>query len=104
MGNYVAPEVLAGKPYGKECDNWSVGVITYVLLAGYLPFYGEDKHQTFKAIVNGSYDFDDESWDEVSEEGKELIQKLLTVDPKKRISLADVLKHKWIREPEKCGA
>lgn len=94
--HYVAPEVLLGHPYSKEVDLWSLGVILYVLLSGYLPFYAEQKKQTYKLIVTGDYDFDDPVWDPISAEAKDLVTKLLEINPKKRIKLEGVLKHPWI--------
>jgi calcium/calmodulin-dependent protein kinase I len=67
---YVAPEVLMATGYGKPVDLWSVGVIMYTLLSGYTPFYGEDQTQLFDAIVRGEYQFEEEYWSEISEEGK----------------------------------
>ncbi|CAN0551379.1 unnamed protein product, partial [Ectocarpus sp. 8 AP-2014] len=62
---YVAPEILEGRPYGKEVDMWSVGVIAYILLCGFPPFYDENNSAMFKAIKLGKYDFPSPFWDDV---------------------------------------
>ncbi|KAI9469923.1 MAG: kinase-like domain-containing protein [Benjaminiella poitrasii] len=93
---YVAPEVLLGTGHGKPVDLWSVGVIMYTLLSGYTPFYGEDQNELFDSIMKGEYDFEEEYWGNISDEAKNLINKLLTFDPKKRITAEDALKDVWI--------
>mmetsp|Transcript_76222 Transcript_76222/g.105436 ORF Transcript_76222/g.105436 Transcript_76222/m.105436 type:complete len:211 (+) Transcript_76222:303-935(+) len=95
---YVAPEILMQKPYGKECDFWSIGVVLYILLSGMPPFYHEDNFMLFEIIKKCEYDFDDPSWEEVSDGPKEIIKKLLVADPKKRMTCDELLKHPWI-----CG-
>ncbi|PIK45486.1 Calcium/calmodulin-dependent protein kinase type 1D [Apostichopus japonicus] len=64
---YVAPEVLAQKPYGKAVDVWSLGVISYILLCGYPPFYDENDSKLFEQILNADYEFDSPFWDEISD-------------------------------------
>jgi len=94
---YVAPEVLQNKGYSSGAvDVWSSGVILYILLCGFPPFYEEELPALFDQILKGRYDFPSPWWDNVSEDAKDLVRKMLTVDPKKRISAADVLKHKWV--------
>ncbi|XP_063685684.1 calcium/calmodulin-dependent protein kinase type 1-like isoform X2 [Bolinopsis microptera] len=93
---YVAPEVLMGKHYGKEVDCWSIGVIAYILLCGYPPFYDENDATLFAQIMRGEYEFDSPYWDEISESAKEFVRFFMTVDPTKRYSCADGLKHEWI--------
>merc|ERR1711920_773668 len=78
---YVAPEILFGVPYGTQADMWSLGVITYILLGGYPPFIEENQRDLFRKIKKGQYEFHDEYWSDVSVEAKDLISKLLTVDP-----------------------
>merc|ERR1712224_544862 len=92
---YVAPEVISREGYGKECDMWSVGVILYALLCGYIPFY-EDPPELYDSIRNARFDFPDEDWDVISAESKDLICKLLVVYPKVRLSPDQVLQHPWI--------
>lgn len=93
---YVAPEVLKGVNYGKEVDCWSIGVIAYILLCGYPPFYDENDATLFAQIMRGEYEFDSPYWDEISESAKDFVKKLMTVDPEKRFTCPDGLKHPWI--------
>ncbi|KAA8515504.1 hypothetical protein F0562_018885 [Nyssa sinensis] len=94
---YVAPEVLR-RSYGKEIDIWSAGVILYILLSGVPPFWAENEKGIFDAILQGDIDFDSQPWPSISNSAKDLVQKMLTQDPKKRITSAQVLEHPWIRE------
>jgi calcium/calmodulin-dependent protein kinase I len=96
--DYVAPEVLSGEPYDMSVDIWSIGVITYVLLCGYPPFYGEVQKELFENILAGNYDFPEPEWNEVSEEAKDFIKKILVVDPQKRATAEQCLTHPWIKE------
>jgi len=93
---YVAPEVLSATGYGQEVDLWSVGVITYLLLCGFPPFYGESLPEVFEQIMKAEYDFPEPYWNDISNEAKDLIKKFLVVDPKKRYSAKQGLKHPWI--------
>ncbi|KAM4101823.1 hypothetical protein ACB094_05G174900 [Castanea mollissima] len=93
---YVAPEVLQ-RNYGKEIDIWSAGVILYILLSGVPPFWAENEKGIFDAVLRGELDFKSEPWPLISESAKDLIRKMLTNDPKKRITAAQVLEHPWIK-------
>jgi len=93
---YVAPEVLKNEPYDKAVDLWSLGVILYILLCGFPPFYHESTAQLYKQIKKGEYDFPDPYWTDISPEAKNLVQCLLTVNPKKRYTAEQVLQHPWI--------
>lgn len=93
---YVAPEVLKNQPYGQEVDMWSVGVILYILLCGFPPFYHENTSQLYKQIKRGAYQFPDPYWNGVSDSAKDLIKLLLTVNPKLRYTAKQVLQHPWI--------
>ncbi|RIB08836.1 kinase-like domain-containing protein [Gigaspora rosea] len=92
---YVAPEVLSQKGYNKPVDLWSVGVITYTMLCGYPPFYGENQAVLLQSIMAGNYEYDEEDWGEISDDAKDLIDKFLCFDPLKRITAKEALKHKW---------
>lgn len=94
---YVAPEVLRRR-YGKEIDIWSAGVILYILLSGVPPFWAETEKGIFDAILEGYIDFESQPWPSISDSAKDLVRKMLTPDPKKRITSAQVLEHPWIRE------
>uniref|UniRef100_H3B5X6 calcium/calmodulin-dependent protein kinase n=1 Tax=Latimeria chalumnae TaxID=7897 RepID=H3B5X6_LATCH len=93
---YLSPEVLRKDPYGKPVDLWACGVILYILLVGYPPFWDEDQHRLYQQIKAGAYDFPSPEWDTVTPEAKDLINKMLTINPAKRITAAEVLKHPWI--------
>ncbi|KAK2639708.1 hypothetical protein Ddye_027503 [Dipteronia dyeriana] len=94
---YVAPEVLRRR-YGKEMDIWSAGVILYILLSGVPPFWAETEKGIFDAILQGDIDFDTQPWPTISTSAKDLVRRMLTQDPKKRINAAQVLEHPWMRE------
>lgn len=94
---YVAPEVL-NREYTKSCDIWSIGVITYILLCGYPPFYGDTDNQIFDSVRTGRFDFPSPDWDDISDNAKDFICSLLRRDPSKRLSASDALKHSWITE------
>ncbi|CAN8270300.1 unnamed protein product [Cochlearia groenlandica] len=96
---YVAPEVLRRR-YGKEVDIWSAGIILYILLSGVPPFWAETEKGIFDAILEGHIDFESLPWPSISESAKDLVRRMLTADPKRRISAADVLEHPWLREGE----
>ncbi|ONI09970.1 hypothetical protein PRUPE_4G021300 [Prunus persica] len=93
---YVAPEVLR-RSYGKEIDIWSAGVILYILLSGVPPFWAETERAIFDAILEGVIDFESQPWPSISDSAKDLVRKMLTQDPRKRITSAEVLEHPWLR-------
>jgi len=93
---YVAPEVLLCESYDKAVDMWGIGIITFILLAGYPPFYADDDTAMFERIMNCDYDFDDECWDNVSDIAKDFIQKLLVKDPEQRMTAEDAINHTWL--------
>lgn len=80
---YVAPEVLK-REYTNSCDIWSIGVITYILLCGYPPFYGDSDTQIFESVRVGKFDFPSPEWDDISDDAKEFVIELLMKDPRKR--------------------
>lgn len=94
---YVAPEILNGDPYGKPVDMWSIGVITYILLGGYPPFYDENQSSLYSKIRNAKYEFHPDYWGNVSHEAKDLIRGLLTLDPNKRLTAEKAMYHPWLR-------
>uniref|UniRef100_A0A8C0GQA4 calcium/calmodulin-dependent protein kinase n=1 Tax=Chelonoidis abingdonii TaxID=106734 RepID=A0A8C0GQA4_CHEAB len=102
---YLSPEVLRKDPYGKPVDIWacepcfpvsSLGVILYILLVGYPPFWDEDQHKLYQQIKAGAYDFPSPEWDTVTPEAKNLINQMLTINPAKRITADQALKHPWV--------
>ncbi|KAI8821384.1 kinase-like domain-containing protein [Fimicolochytrium jonesii] len=98
---YVAPEVLRRQGYGREVDLWSLGVITYILLCGYPPFYDQNNVELFKLIMAGNFKFDKPWWDPISDTAKHFISRLLVVNPKDRQTAAEALEHPFI--VSNCG-
>ncbi|KAJ8660352.1 hypothetical protein O0I10_003809 [Lichtheimia ornata] len=100
--NYVAPEVLnptSIRSYGKECDMWSLGVMLYICLCGFPPFNEEFEPPSMKDQIRlGLYDFPPQYWDGISDEAKDLIRGLLTVDPRKRLTAEAALRHPWMAQ------
>lgn len=99
---YVAPQVLQADPklkrgYDEKCDIWSCGVITYILTCGYPPFFGDDDKAILESVKKGKFDFPSPDWDRNSKELKDFITSMLTMDPVKRASAADLIEHPWLR-------
>ena len=97
---YIAPEVLK-KRYGKECDLWSLGVITYILLSGIPPFNGVTDAEIMGAIKKGKFNFSNKVWNAVSQDAKDFISGLLTLDTAKRLTAEQALQTPWIVEMAK---
>jgi len=95
---YVAPEVLSATGYDVACDIWSVGVITYILLSGHIPFDGPDEDKVFDKILTANYSFPPQLWDPVSDEAKDFISKIFVVEPKNRMTASECLEHPWLSE------
>jgi len=93
---YVAPQVLAGK-YGPESDLWSLGVIMYVVLCGYPPFYGETDADVLAKVRLGNFSFAAADWKNVSDDAKNLIKSLLKMNPRDRYTAEQALNHVWVR-------
>ena len=93
---YVAPEVIGSAGYNKEVDIWSLGVIAYILLCGFPPFYDENQGKLFKKIQRCQYTFTRPYWDQVSDGAKKMIATMLVVDPAKRATAQDVLDDPWM--------
>ena len=93
---YMAPEVLQGD-YDEKCDVWSCGVILYILLCGYAPFYGNTDEDISKQVLKGEYDFPKEEWDKVSKEAKTLVKKMIEKNPYKRITALEALQDVWFK-------
>ncbi|NWT56080.1 KCC4 kinase, partial [Erythrocercus mccallii] len=94
---YCAPEILHGCPYGPEVDMWSVGVITYILLCGFEPFFDPRGDQyMYSRILSCDYEFVSPWWDEVSPNAKDLVRKLIVLDPQKRLTVHQALEHPWV--------
>jgi len=94
---YIAPEVLRMRGYDKSCDVWSLGVIVYILLCGFPPFYADNDAQLYEKIKRGEFEFLRPYWDPISLEAKDMVRRMLTVDPKKRITCEEAMQHPWLR-------
>jgi calcium-dependent protein kinase len=95
---YVAPEVLA-KNYTSQCDLWSLGVVVFILLGGYMPFSGPDDQQQ-RNIKAGNYKWKTEKWDSVSRNGQDFVKKLMTVDPQVRLTATQAMEHPWLAQKD----
>jgi len=98
---YVAPEVLNAEGYDKEVDMWSIGVITYILLCGFPPFYSESVPEVFEQILKAEFDYPEEYWEDISPEAKDFINHLLIVDVTKRLTAEQALDHAWLKKSKK---
>ena len=100
--SFVAPEVLQGKPYDKSVDLWSIGIITFLLLCGYLPF--DDKHserEIARQTIQDPVPYEKKIWDKYSPEAKAFVDGLLQKKPEKRYTIKEVLEHPWIKKMDK---
>lgn len=102
---YVAPEVLRGS-YDEKCDVWSCGVIMYVILCGYPPFYGDHDNDILAAVKKGKYDYDGDEWKQVSQDAKTLIDSMLVMSTDQRFTAESAMNNIWIKEqaPNSTGA
>lgn len=98
--SYVAPEVLEGKGYDETVDFWSIGIILYILLCGFPPFYDEDNDKLFELIAKAKVEFPNPYWENISDSAKDLIRKLLCPDPSKRLKADGILAHPWMAGDE----
>lgn len=94
---YVAPEILKKRGYSVGVDIWSTGIILYILLCGFPPFYEDNRDKLFRKIMKGDYSFPSPHWDYISTDAIDLVQQLLTVDPLRRPSIEQALAHKWMQ-------
>lgn len=97
---YVAPEILEHRFYDTRVDMWSLGVVIYILLGGYPPFYEQSARELYRKIRKGAFQFHTVYWGRISKDAKDLIRSLLVVDPAKRISAADALENSWIKKSD----
>jgi serine/threonine protein kinase len=99
---YVSPEVIERKTHGKPVDMWAMGVVLFMLLGGYPPFYEPDNNtkNMYRRIIMGDYHFHPDYWAEISDEAKDLVRGCMTVDPTRRLTVDQALAHPWIRKPK----
>ncbi|XP_029010312.1 serine/threonine-protein kinase H1 homolog [Betta splendens] len=93
---YIAPEILVRKPYTNAVDMWALGVISYILLCGTMPFEDDNRMRLYRQILKGKYSFSGEPWPSVSNLAKDFVERILTVDPSERLTAGQALKHPWI--------
>uniref|UniRef100_A0A3Q2QJL3 Peripheral plasma membrane protein CASK n=1 Tax=Fundulus heteroclitus TaxID=8078 RepID=A0A3Q2QJL3_FUNHE len=98
--HFMAPEVVKREPYGKPVDVWGCGVILFILLSGCLPFYGT-KERLFEAICKGKYKMNPRQWNQISESAKDLVRRMLMLDPAERITVYEALNHPWLKERDR---
>uniref|UniRef100_A0A672IH51 Peripheral plasma membrane protein CASK n=1 Tax=Salarias fasciatus TaxID=181472 RepID=A0A672IH51_SALFA len=98
--HFMAPEVVKREPYGKPVDVWGCGVILFILLSGCLPFYGT-KDRLFEAICKGKYKMNPRQWGHISESAKDLVRRMLMLDPAERITVYEALNHPWLKERDR---
>ncbi|XP_076602807.1 peripheral plasma membrane protein CASK isoform X19 [Chaetodon auriga] len=98
--HFMAPEVVKREPYGKPVDVWGCGVILFILLSGCLPFYGT-KERLFEAICKGKYKMNPRQWGHISESAKDLVRRMLMLDPAERITVYEALNHPWLKERDR---
>lgn len=94
---FVSPEILMRKGYDQQSDMWSCGCIVYLLLSGNLPFMGRSQKELFRKIVAGKFDFEDDEWNDISDQAKDLVERMLVLDPSKRITAAEAVRHEWLK-------
>uniref|UniRef100_A0A4W3IFC4 Peripheral plasma membrane protein CASK n=1 Tax=Callorhinchus milii TaxID=7868 RepID=A0A4W3IFC4_CALMI len=98
--HFMAPEVVKREPYGKPVDVWGCGVILFILLSGCLPFYGT-KERLFDGIIKGKYKMNPRQWIHISESAKDLVRRMLMLDPAERITVYEALNHPWLKERDR---
>lgn len=95
---YTAPEIVKDERYSKSVDMWALGCVLYTLLCGFPPFYDESIQVLTEKVARGQYTFLSPWWDDISKSAQDLVSHLLTVDPEKRYTIKEFLKHPWIRQ------
>ncbi|XP_076872065.1 calcium/calmodulin-dependent serine protein kinase b isoform X5 [Brachyhypopomus gauderio] len=98
--HFMAPEVVKREPYGKPVDVWGCGVILFILLSGCLPFYGT-KERLFEGIIKGRHKMTPRQWSHISESAKDLVRRMLMLDPAERITVYEALNHPWLKERDR---
>lgn len=99
--SYAAPEIVRDEKYTTEVDMWAIGCVLYTLLAGYPPFYDPDTKVLMKKVAKGQYTFDSPWWNDISNDAKDIVSRLLTVNAEERLNIKEFLAHPWITQPGK---
>jgi serine/threonine protein kinase len=99
---YVAPEILRGKQYDYSADMWSIGVIMYIIIGGYPPFYEDNQQQLFDKIKAADYEFHREFWDNISDDAKDLISRCICLDVDARITCEQAINHPWLKKESRA--
>jgi len=94
---YAAPEIMKNIPYNDTVDIWSLGVIIYIILSGFRPFEADDRYELYQQVIKADYEFFSPEWDSISQEAKDLISRMLQVQPERRITIDQALSHPWIK-------
>ena len=94
--DYVAPELIDQEPYDDKIDIWAVGILSYELLTGSAPFTGQTENDTYSNIQNLDLQSNSVYKERVSPQAKDFVSRILVTDPKKRLSLQDMLEHEWL--------
>ena len=97
--NFLAPEIIEEQAYGRGVDVWSLGVVCFIIVSGYAPFYKTDEDALLCQIALGDYDMESDPWPMISEECKDFVKSMLTLDPDERPSTQDMLSHSWLSAP-----
>jgi len=97
---YMAPEMLQNRPYNELVDVWAAGILLYIMLSGTLPFYADNPDDFLELVLSSSFSFPDSEWADVGEEAKDLIRKILVPDPKRRLTVRQILAHPWLALPD----
>jgi len=96
---YVAPEVLKNVGYGVSCDIWSMGIILYIMLCGFPPFYNESMPKLFDDIMKKPHEYPSPEWDPISDDAKDLLNQMMAKDPAQRCTANACIHGKWVHEP-----
>jgi len=94
---YIAPEVLKGS-YTTQCDNWSMGIVLFIMLSGKPPFGGKSNKEIIDNVLRGSYSFSTPVWENISDQAKDFISKLLTRQADERLTAEEAYNHPWLAE------
>lgn len=92
---YIAPEVLKGS-YTTQCDNWSMGVVMYIMMSGRPPFGGKNNNDILNSVLHGTFDFSSPQWEGISDDAKDLIANLLQRQADMRFTAEEAFNHRWI--------